>query len=524
MDKLNGSRLNYKRTLLVGFAFFLICAFWQAYDNIIPKILTDKFGLSQIWSGAIMALDNLFALFLLPFFGSLSDKCKSKKGKRTPFIMIGTILAATLFVGLSFVDQMQLSKIASVSDVDSVASLEAIYDEEADHVTYNVNGEKITLRELYTREEFSAIRSTETDADGNSAYTDYVVPARQSYAWSKTVESPVTLIFFILLLLGVLISMGLFRSPAVALMPDVTPAPLRSKGNAVINLMGSFGGVLVLVLGMIFGTGKAENVLMSYMPFFIAVVVIMLLSLLIFLCTVKEPQWAAEADEWNKLNEAPLQQEKNLKVDAKSETKRKLSHAEFCSLAFILLSVAFWYMGYNAVTSKYSVYAGSVLGLDYNMTLIIAQAAAIISYLPIGMLSSKFGRKKTILAGVLILAAAFGGAAFLRAGSPGIVMNLFFALAGIGWATINVNSYPMVVELARGGDVGKYTGFYYTASMAAQILTPVLSGVFLEINLKTLFPYATVFVLLSFLTMLFVRHGDVKPTAQKGIEAFGQDD
>ena len=518
MKKLNDKELDYRRTLLVGFAFFLIIAFWQAYDSIIPKILTDKFGLSQTWSGAIMALDNLLAVFLLPLFGSLSDKCKSKRGKRTPFILIGTLLAAILFIGLSFTDQMQLTKVKEVSEVDNTEVLELIYDSEADRTTYLVNGEKKTLRELYTREDFAAIRSEDADGNKNDAYSDFVVPARQSYAWQKTVESPMTLIFFVLVLLLILIAMGLFRSPAVALMPDVTPKPLRSKANAVINLMGSIGGVLVLVLGIVFGTGKTENVLMPYMPFFVAVAAIMLVSLLIFLLTVKEPQWAAEADAVNE----------GLEDDAPEENTvgtRKISRSELRSLFLILASVALWYMGYNAVTSKYSVYAGSVLALDYNTTLLIAQAAAIISYLPIGMLSSKLGRKKTILIGVLILAASFGGAIFLRAGSPAIVMNIFFALAGIGWATINVNSYPMVVELARGGDVGKYTGFYYTASMAAQIVTPVLSGIFLDIDMKFLFPYATVFVLLSFMTMLFVRHGDVKPAAPKaGIEVFGQDD
>jgi MFS family permease len=237
----------------------------------------------------------------------------------------------------------------------------------------------------------------------------------------------------------------------------------------------------------------------------------------IFLFSVKERVWAAEADAVNEgLEDEP--QEKSMEF-------HKISKSEIRSLILILASVALWYMGYNAVTSKYSVYAGSVLALDYNTTLLIAQAAAIISYLPIGMLSSKLGRKKTILVGVLILATSFGGAMFLRAGSPAMVMNVLFALAGIGWATINVNSYPMVVELARGGDVGKYTGFYYTASMAAQIITPVLSGVFLDIDLRFLFPYATLFVIFSFITMLFVRHGDVKPTVPKvGIEVFGQDD
>ena len=175
-------------------------------------------------------------------------------------------------------------------------------------------------------------------------------------------------------------------------------------------------------------------------------------------------------------------------------------------------------MGYNAVTSKYSVYAGDVLGLDFNLTLIIAQAAAIISYIPVGIISSKLGRKKTILTGVFILGFAFAAASFMREGSNIWVMNTLFALAGIGWATINVNSYPMVVEMAKSSDTGKYTGFYYTASMSAQIVTPIFSGFFLTyVGMKTLFPYAAIFVFLAFVTMLFVKHGDSKIEEKKDI-------
>ena len=195
----------------------------------------------------------------------------------------------------------------------------------------------------------------------------------------------------------------------------------------------------------------------------------------------------------------------------------------------ILASVVFWFMGYNAVTSKYSVYASTVLNVDYNTTLLIAQGAAIVSYLPVGLLSSKLGRKKMILGGVVILGLSFFFASFLSADSPEgvkqVLMPLLFALAGIGWATINVNSYPMVVELSRGSNVGKYTGFYYTASMSAQVITPILSGVFLDINFRTLFPYAAIFVALAFVTMFFVRHGDAKPEAkQVALDAMGGDD
>jgi MFS family permease len=205
--------------------------------------------------------------------------------------------------------------------------------------------------------------------------------------------------------------------------------------------------------------------------------------------------------------------------------KRSLTKDEKRSLIFILLSVALWYIGYNAVTSKYSVYAPNILDMDYNTTMLIAQGFAIAAYFPAGIVASKIGRKKSILAGVVMLAAAFGAAAFARASTPALVMNIIFALAGIGWATINVNSFPMVVELCSGGDTGKYTGYYYTASMSAQVVTPILSGILMRrIAYTTLFPYAAIFVALAFVTMLLVKHGDAKIVAKKGLEALDIDD
>ena len=140
------------------------------------------------------------------------------------------------------------------------------------------------------------------------------------------------------------------------------------------------------------------------------------------------------------------------------------------------------------------------------------------------MVASKIGRKKTIMAGVVMLAVAFACASFLRAGSSVMLMNALFALAGIGWATINVNSFPMVVEMCSGADIGKYTGYYYTASMSAQIVTPMLSGALMDgMGMTVLFPYAAVFAALAFVTMAMVRHGDAKPEAKKGLEALDND-
>lgn len=512
-------KLNYKRIILVGFAFFLIQAFWQAYDNTIPMILTNKFGMSQAWSGAIMALDNVLALFMLPLFGAISDKHHSKWGRRTPFIVVGTLIAAVMLIALSFVDNAQLHHISDVAAIDDPAALETIYDREADETLLTPGGQKFVLSRQFTKEEFTQIRSQIT-VDGaavtNPDYTNYVMPARQACAWDATAKSPVTLVFFIALLLVILVSMAVFRSPAVALMPDVTLKPLRSKANAVINLMGSAGGILVLVLGMVFATSAVRNSLMNYIGYFAVIAAIMLAALVVFMLTVRENEWAAEMK----------QQSVELGLEDKEEAatgERKLSVDEVRSLIFLLLSIVLWFFGYNAVTSKYSVYASNILHKDYNLTLIIAQAAAIISYLPVGFIASRVGRKKTILAGVIMLTAAFTTASFMSAESPTMLMNAMFALAGIAWATINVNSFPMVVEMCSGGNVGKYTGFYYTASMAAQVATPMLSGLLMDrMGMHVLFPYAAVFTALAFVTMLFVRHGDSKPEAKWGLEALDE--
>ena len=511
-------KLNYKRTVLVGFAFFLISAFWQAYDATIALTLTNKFGMSQTWSGVVMALDNILALFLLPLFGTLSDKHKGKAGRRTPFIRFGTIIAAIALVGLSFVDNMQLDLIRDVSVVDDPAALETIYDSQATKELQTPGGTRFVLAEKFSREEFAQIRSTDDSKDvtnldeDQTPYTSYVVPARQAYAAQKTANNPTPLILFICVLLVLLVAMGTFRSPAVALMPDVTVKPLRSKANAIINLMGNAGGIIILVLGMgfAFGISSAKNAMMSYTPYYVTIAAVMIGALIVFLATVKEPQWVAQM----RSDSIRYGIEEKSDEDEK-QGDRKLSKSERFSLICILLSVALWYFGYNAVTSKYSVYAPNVLLMGYSETMLIAQGCAIVSYLPAGMVASKIGRKKTILAGIVMLASAFTVASFMRAGSPAWLMYIMFALAGIAWATINVNSFPMVVEMCSGSDVGKYTGFYYTASMAAQTATPMISGFLMDqMGMTALFPYAAIFVALAFVTMALTRHGDAKPAAK----------
>ena len=438
-------KLNTKRTVLVGFAFLSICAFWQMYDNLIPKILTETFGIGESVSGVIMAADNILALFLLPLFGGLSDKCTSKLGRRRPFILFGTLAAVALMMALPVL----------------------------------------------------------TDSFHAS-------PA----AW-KTV-------CFIIALGMLLISMGTYRSPAVALMPDVTPKPLRSKANAIINLMGALGGIIYLIITT-FLYKTTSDVYVSYLPLFVIVGSIMLAALAVVIFFVNEPKLVAEQKAYE--DEHP---EDNLTQI--TESGEALPADVKKSLSFLLISIALWFIGYNGITTWFSVYAAESWNMTLgqaNTCLTIATAGAIVTYIPSGNVASKVGRRKTIRFGALLLAASFAAAFVYTLFSNTFSALLYglFVLVGVAWAFINVNSLPMVVEMCKGSEVGKFTGLYYTFSMTAQIMTPIVAGWLLEnVGYKTLFPYASIFVFLSFITMGFVRHGDNKVEARKGLEAFDIED
>ena len=429
-------KLKVGRTILIGMAFLSISAFWQMYDNIIPLILEQTFDLGETITGVIMAMDNVLALFLLPLLGSLSDKVNTQWGKRTPFIVGGTILAVLFMMMLPVSER----------------------------------AEDLTV--------------------------------------------------FIICLFGTLVAMGLYRSPAVALMPDLTPNKLRSKANAIINLMGAVGGLFALaMITVLIGNKKDPN----YMPLFAAIAAFMIIAVFVLVSTINENKLKEKAIAEYGIVEMQAREEDKadpaVKVPMKKEVKK--------SLTFLLVSVALWYMAYNAVTTAISRYAlhfwGDKSGM-YTYCTMCAMVVAIISYVPIGILASKIGRKKTIMGGVVLMTICYAVA--IMSTSYGAWLYIPYALIGFGWAAINVNSYPMVVAMSRGADIGKYTGLYYTFSMSAQVLTPILSGFLLEkISYHTLFPYAVVFSALAFVTMTQVKHGDEKAAKKESVlEHFDVDD
>ena len=426
-------KLNYRRTFFIGLAFLSICAFWQMYDNLIPLILQNTFYLNETFTGMIMAADNVLAVFLLPFFGTLSDKVNTPLGKRTPFILAGTCVSIVFLLLLPVADRTE------------------------------------------------------------------------------------NFVMFVACLAILLVSMGFYRSPAVALMPDFTPKHLRSKANAVINLMGAIGGVYTLLLISFLVKGGRRP---DYTGVFAGVALIMAAAVLFLLFTVKEKKLAAQiaAEE--------IQEEKVLGEKVADRTSQ-LPKAVKKSLYMILISIFFWFTAYNAVTTAFSRYAVKVWKLEgggFADCLMVATVAAIFSYIPIGILSEKFGRKKCIQGGLVLLLISYLAAAFFPVYHPAI--NVGFVLIGMGWASVSVNSLPMVVEICSLGDVGKYTGVYYTFSMAAQIFTPVFSGFLMQhISYKILFPYACIFTCLAMITMSMVHHGDSRPKEKKSmLEHFDVED
>lgn len=460
------TKLNYKRTFLIGLAFLSICSFWQMYDNIIPLILQNTYHLGETMTGAVMALDNVLAIFLLPVFGTLSDKVHTKLGRRMPFIVAGTILAVIFMMLLPMID----------------------------------NAEKVR--------------------------------------WS-TGESFSNQVIFLAVLFFTLVSMGLYRSPAVALMPDVTPNHLRSRANAVINLMGAVGGVYALIMIKVL-VGKGETP--DYLPLFASIAAVMAIAVGILVITIRENKLREEVEKAEAVNTEKVEEkaiaegvEAAGEIEAVADMEQSGATGKVKgmpkevkrSMYFMLASIFLWFTAYNAVTTAFSRYTKVVWKMEggsFANCLMVATVAAILSYIPIGNISAKIGRKKTIMGGVLLMAACYGAAIFAREYHP--LVNVAFALIGVAWAAINVNSYPMIVAMSSGSDVGKFTGTYYTFSMAAQILTPVLSGFLLEnVSYNTLFPYALFFSLLAFLTMTQVRHGDVKPQKKESIlENFDVDD
>ena len=630
-------RLDYKQTFKVGFAFAIIMIFWTAYDFVVPLLLEHAYGLSNTVRGLIMGLDNLLSLFMLPLFGKISDNAKGKLvkkwGRRTPFIVFGTIASVVLMVFVPVVTLGQQEKAQNVEteikaqinddafmndtlamfwnkggdycDVNYVTGKSAVggdgdgltyeqyleirYDANFKATkailgmlgaeTYTYNGETVAL----TDEVAAGIDGYDWNNDGKITYADikqgndyysrYVEAGMSSYISDLVYERETntsaghkSLAIYMVILLLVLIAMATFRSPAVALMPDVTPKPLRSQANAVINLCGGIGGAIAFLIYTVVLFGQR---LENYVIIFASVAAGMLLLLAGYLAFVREKKMVercreicreygledeeedtaaigVSADESvvdcdaammpHRAEDGNAEKENGLSTETLAFAKAKIAKirspkewwndkskeekARFKSFILILGSIFMWFMGYNAVSSSLSIYTTKALNLDAGVASIISGVSmgfSAIAFIPVGYMAAKLGRRKTIMIGLAMAVVAFV-LIFVcvkpnsNALIPAVLFALFYLIAGFGLIIINVNTLPMVVELSTESTVGQYTGYYYVATMSAQAITPMLAGLVMDnIRSSGLFVYSAIFVALAIVLMAFVKHGDSKP-------------
>ncbi|MDD7092420.1 MAG: MFS transporter [Eubacteriales bacterium] len=625
-------KLDYPQTFKVGFAFAIIMLFWTAYDFVVPLLLEHAYGLSNAMRGLIMGLDNLLSLFMLPLFGKISDKAMGKLvrkwGRRTPFIVIGTIASVLLMVFVPVATMKQQEKgMAKKAEIEAqLNNDDFMNDKLTKWYDAAVNGEAgagnycdldYLSKNDISREKFIAIRydeklkatsgflglggttytyegvegeiATET-VDGktvllgtapngktyqeikesNDNYKKYVAAGINTYIsdeihdnYTNTKQGKTSLAVYMVILLLVLIAMATFRSPAVALMPDVTPKPLRSQANAIINLCGGIGGAvafLIYTIALMF-----PLTVNTYTIIFASVAAGMLLLLGGFLGLVNEKKLVAKCQETCKeygiddfdsdenpdatafAEELIAEGEGNeAEAEAIEAGRKKRAHkspkewwggktaderAKLKSFWLILASIFMWFMGYNAISSNLSVYTTKALNLSAGTASIISgvsMAISAIAFIPVGALAAKIGRRKSIMIGFALAVVSFFLIFFFvrpsdKAIVPAALFAVFYLIAGFGLIIANVNTFPMVTELSTAETVGQYTGYYYTATMSAQAITPFIAGLIMD-NSKDqmLFLYSAICIIVAIVLMLLVKHGDSKPIPKKNkLEQYG---
>ena len=469
-------KLNYKNTIFIGMAFFSITLLWTVYGQYCPimieKVLINA-GICQDQNetlfpvGVIMALDNALALFMLPIFGTLSDKTKCSFGKRMIYVFPGMIASAVVFPFIAIAFCLK----------------------------------------------------------------------------------PASIILLVALMGLVLVIMNIYRNPSVALMPDVTPKPLRSKANGIINFVGYVGGAIGGLLMMIFpivnratDTWTPHKAIIS----FVIAAVFMLAAAIILVINIKENKLLKENEE------QMIEGEKQSETFANVEGGEKLSKTDKKNLIVVLLGVLFWYFSFNAIESFASLFCLNILGGNYSGTIVIVlTATSLVSFILLLNLPAKIGRKWTVILGIGLMLTAFVGILFTLflngVFSPNyayksdlnpdgvdwskkvFIIYAFVAFIGVGWALINANSYPMIVELSSSKNIGRYTSLYYTFAMVAQTLTPIIAGAWMTFDksgngLKLLFIYSLIMIVIAGVVMLFFT--EKKKTIKKskiGFESLDND-
>ncbi|MBQ9416917.1 MAG: MFS transporter [Clostridia bacterium] len=458
-------RLNYKRTFIIGLAFFGILLMWQVYDSYVSSFLSELFKKTfsksdpeevQYLVGIMMALDNIAAIVLMPLFGKISDRTRTKIGKRMPFILIGTFVCALVFPFIP-------------------------------------------------------------------------VAFHHSNLGALIVLVAMTVLFAMM-----------YRSPAVALMPDLTPKPLRSRANGIINICGYIGGAVPTILGMFLvlsnylGTTNPDssqfgNLWVIEIPFLLASVLMVVTALVLFF-SIRE----------NKIKESIKDEmergEKYSEVDdVAADPDARLSKRSRISLMIILAAEFFWFMADNGISTfmtNYTLYHLQASTGSNSLNTMLSGLCSVVGFALAGLIVSRIGRKWTVITGLGLTLGSYAAWFILSllvapSGTFPAYLFVLFGLKGFGMALVHVNSFPMVVEFCPGTKVGQFTGYYYVSSMVAQSVTPIALGALMltpGFGFGQLPLYALCCIAVSFTAFFFVRGVTVKKTPVKvGLEALGED-
>jgi MFS family permease len=400
-------KLDYQKTFLLGFGFFGISLIWSVYNSYVPIFLRE-YNLPLSLVGLVMTFDNIAGITIQPYVGFLSDRTRTRFGRRMPYLMVGAPIAALFFALIPVL-----------------------------HLSVPIFG----------------------------------------------------LLMATIIIMN--IAMAVFRTPTVALMPDIIPSPLRSKANGIINLMGGLGTTLAFLGGAFLY--RADRGL----PFYLGAI-LMLAAVAIVVLVIREPR---EYEE-----------------DAKGQvgvvsTIREIFSSQERSALFILLAIFAWFLGYNAIETFWTTYGKEFLGIAESTAaamLTYVSAAFLIFALPAGFVATRFGRRRTILAGLTALLVFVLGGYFT---TNMTYLTVMLIIAGIAWALININSFPMVSDVAPAGKIGSYTGLYYFSSMLAAIVSPPVAGGLMDLlGHRVMFLFSALSMLLAMVCMLQVKRGEAQGT------------
>ncbi len=428
-------KMPWLRAVLISLPFFVLSLFWQAYDYIVPLILTEHFHLGTTLYSLVMSADNIIALLFLPLFGILSDRIRSRLGRRTPLILIGTLGGAAGWTVMTVID-------------------------------------------------------ARAAAGGTGLLAPFLF-------------SLLTAVFF----------MSLYRSPSAALVADCFIRPQRTKANAVLNLIGALGGVLFGLAGRrLIRHGDAVTL---YTGCMFLVSAGMAVGTLVYLLSVRE----------NRLVEATRAQNRRLglvddKTDPADTAPTKLNASERRSLALILGAVFFVYMSYNGFNTHYTNFLVQHLKRPASWTgpYLLEVVGAVLMMLPAAFVTSRLGRRKSCVLGAALCTAGYIGTSFVRPDNVN-TLYLWFAVSAVSFPLFGINLGPMVLEIGKDSDAGRYMGYYYIATTAAQIVTPTLASLFINrFGFGVIGIYGGAFTLIAVFALLPVRHGDVRPSLAEAVD------